>query len=54
MDELLTFLAMGRHGVYVWTAYGATTLMLVLLAWLPVRNRRRFIDRERRRLEHAP
>lgn len=31
-DSLTDFLAMGGHGVYVWAAWGATGLLLVVLA----------------------
>jgi heme exporter protein D len=27
-DSFAEFLAMGRHGVYVWTAYGITTVLI--------------------------
>jgi heme exporter protein CcmD len=31
--ELATFLSMGGYAGYVWTAYGLTTLVLVLNWW---------------------
>lgn len=53
MDSLQSFLAMGDHGFYVWTAYGGSALVLALLVWVPIRRRRQFLNRERRRLKHA-
>jgi len=48
-DSLADFLAMGRHGAYVWSAYG---LCLALLAWnavLPALARRRYLKTLARR-----
>ncbi|MDB5395884.1 MAG: hypothetical protein JWM91_3390 [Rhodospirillales bacterium] len=37
MDDLMTFLAMGGYGVYVWPAYGLTALAFVgMLGWTVV------------------
>ncbi|MBV7483595.1 heme exporter protein CcmD [Bordetella sp. BOR01] len=49
-SSLDDFLAMGNHGVYVWSAYG---LCLALLAWnalLPMLARRRYLKSLARRL----
>lgn len=44
------FLAMGHHGLYVWSAYGISLLVLVVnVAW-PVLARRRYLQQEARRL----
>ncbi|WP_263263963.1 heme exporter protein CcmD [Pseudomonas sp. RIT-PI-S] len=46
---LADFLAMGRHGVYVWSAYG---VCLAVLAWnlaAPLLARRRLVEQEARR-----
>ncbi|TRX74411.1 heme exporter protein CcmD [Pseudomonas mangiferae] len=50
------FLAMGHHGLYVWSAYGITAVVLVLNAVLPVLARRRYLQDEARRLrrENTP
>ena len=53
MDTLLNALDMGKHAPYVWTAYGVTVLVFVLLVWLPLRARRQFLRREKRRIDHA-
>ena len=39
------FFAMGHHGLYVWLAYGVTTLVLLAFP-LMLRNRRRKLLRE--------
>lgn len=44
------FLAMGNHGVYVWTAYGISLAVLALNVALPVLARRRYLQEEARRL----
>jgi heme exporter protein D len=32
-DNLAEFFAMGKHGVYVWSAYSFSVLALLLLIW---------------------
>ncbi|CAD5109351.1 heme exporter protein CcmD [Zestomonas carbonaria] len=44
------FLAMGQHGLYVWTAYGISLGVLVLNVALPLLARRRYLQEEARRL----
>ncbi|WP_397449049.1 heme exporter protein CcmD [Pseudomonas sp. NA-150] len=44
------FLAMGHHGLYVWTAYGICLTVLVLNVVAPVVARRRYLQQEARRL----
>ncbi len=44
------FLAMGNHGLYVWSAYGITLLVLAVNVLLPVLARRRYLLDEARRL----
>ncbi|UVE16340.1 heme exporter protein CcmD [Pseudomonas sp. LS44] len=44
------FLAMGHHGLYVWTAYGISLSVLVLNVALPLLARRRYLQEEARRL----
>lgn len=36
-DSFADLLQMGKHGFYVWTAYGATGLVL-LISWLSARG----------------
>ncbi len=44
------FLAMGTHGLYVWSAFGITTAVLLLNVALPRLARRRYLQEEARRL----
>ena len=44
------FIAMGHHGVYVWTSYGICLAVLVLNVALPILARRRYLQQEARRL----
>ena len=44
------FLAMGHHGLYVWTAYGISLAVLALNVALPLLARRRYLQEEARRL----
>jgi heme exporter protein CcmD len=39
MPELSTFLAMGGYGIYVWSAYAVTGLVLGLLVLASLRSR---------------
>lgn len=44
------FLAMGHHGLYVWSAYGICLSVLALNVAVPVLARRRYLQQEARRL----
>ena len=44
------FIAMGNHGVYVWTSYGISLAVLILNVVLPALSRRRYLQDEARRL----
>ncbi|EJO94094.1 heme exporter protein CcmD [Ectopseudomonas mendocina DLHK] len=44
------FLAMGTHGVYVWSAYGISLAILALNVVMPILARRRYLQDEARRL----
>ncbi|CAM5236157.1 MAG: heme exporter protein CcmD [Pseudomonas sp.] len=44
------FIAMGNHGLYVWTSYGISLAVLILNAALPMLARRRYLQDEARRL----
>ena len=44
------FLAMGTHGVFVWSAYGVSLAILALNVVLPILARRRYLQDEARRL----
>ena len=44
------FIAMGNHGLYVWTAYGISLAVLLLNVALPMLARRRYLQEEARSL----
>lgn len=44
------FVAMGQHGLYVWSAYGICLTVLALNVALPLTARRRYLQQEARRL----
>ncbi|HAQ25986.1 MAG TPA: heme exporter protein CcmD [Pseudomonas sp.] len=44
------FIAMGNHGLYVWTSYGISLAVLALNVVLPMLARRRYLQDEARRL----
>ena len=44
------FLAMGHHGLYVWSAYGICLLVLAINVVMPLLARRRYLQEEARRL----
>jgi len=44
------FVAMGNHGVYVWTSYCISLAVLLLNVALPLLARRRHLQEEARRL----
>ncbi len=48
-DSLADFLLMGRHGVYVWSAYGMCALALLSLIWQTVSMRSKARDTVRKR-----
>lgn len=49
-DTFAAFLAMGQHGLYVWSAYGISLAMLGLNVVLPLLARRRYLQEQARRL----
>ncbi|WP_268800335.1 heme exporter protein CcmD [Pseudomonas huanghezhanensis] len=44
------FLSMGKHAVFVWTAYGVCLAVLVINVASPLLSRRRYLQQEARRL----
>jgi len=44
------FIAMGHHGLYVWSAYGICAAVLALNVAVPVLARRCYLQEEARRL----
>ncbi|HBC55894.1 MAG TPA: heme exporter protein CcmD [Gammaproteobacteria bacterium] len=49
-ESFSEFLAMGRHGFYVWLSYGLTAIILVYNLLVPVLQRRRLIKEQAQRL----
>ncbi|PTU73312.1 heme exporter protein CcmD [Pseudomonas mangrovi] len=49
-ESFAEFVAMGKHGAYVWSAYGITLAVLALNVVLPILARRRYLKDEARRL----
>jgi len=49
-ESFSDFLAMGKHGLYVWTSYGISLAVLALNVALPILARRRYLQDEARRL----
>ncbi|MCG8394258.1 MAG: heme exporter protein CcmD [Pseudomonadales bacterium] len=51
-DSFADFLAMGRHGFYVWSAYGISALLIIASMVLAVRGQgrvRQTLARQQRR-----
>lgn len=49
-DSLGEFMSMGRHGVYVWSAYGLCMVVLIINVAGPLLAWRRHLRQEARRL----
>lgn len=49
-NSFAEFLAMGKHGFYVWLSYGISLAVLALNVVLPWLARKRYINQETRRL----
>ena len=44
------FIAMGHHGLYVWSAYAICLAVLAINVAMPLMARRRYLQQEARRL----
>jgi heme exporter protein D len=49
-ESFADFLAMGKHGFYVWLCYGITTLVIVANILAPMRQRKKLIEQQTRLL----
>ncbi|MBV1959867.1 MAG: heme exporter protein CcmD [Pseudomonadales bacterium] len=49
-DSFDAFLAMGKHGVYVWSAYGLAMVLLTINVIAPLLNRRKVVAKQQARL----
>ncbi|WP_024698233.1 heme exporter protein CcmD [Pseudomonas avellanae] len=50
-ESFSDFLAMGHHGLFVWSAYGLCLLVLLINVTLPVLARRRYLKQHAQRLK---
>ncbi|GGJ39916.1 heme exporter protein CcmD [Pseudomonas avellanae] len=50
-ESFSDFLAMGRHALFVWSAYGLCLLVLLINVTLPVLARRRYLQQQAQRLK---
>jgi len=49
-ESFADFLAMGNHGLYVWSAYAISLAVLAINVAAPLLARRRYLQEEARRL----
>ncbi|MDM7858902.1 heme exporter protein CcmD [Thiopseudomonas acetoxidans] len=49
-NSFAEFIAMGKHGFYVWVCFGITIAVLAINVALPWLARRRYLNQEARRL----
>ncbi|MFC3680874.1 heme exporter protein CcmD [Bacterioplanoides pacificum] len=49
-DSFAEFIAMGRHGFYVWLAYGLSALIIMYNLLAPLLRRRQIIREQAQRL----
>ncbi|WP_110947904.1 heme exporter protein CcmD [Pseudomonas bohemica] len=49
-ESFSDFLAMGKHGLFVWSAYGICLAVLAINIASPLLARRRYLQQEARRL----
>ena len=49
-ESFAEFLAMGKHGFYVWLCYGITTLVIIANILAPIRQRKKLIEQQTRLL----
>ncbi len=47
-DSFAEFLAMGKHGFYVWLCYGITALVIIANILAPIRQRKNLIEQQAR------
>ena len=49
-NSFAEFIAMGNHGLYVWSAYGISLLVLAINLGGPLLAKRRYLQEQARRL----
>jgi heme exporter protein D len=50
LSSFADFLAMGGHGLYIWSAYGISLLILGFNVGVPLLAKRRYLQEQARRL----
>ncbi|MBH1969757.1 heme exporter protein CcmD [Moraxellaceae bacterium AER2_44_116] len=50
-DSFADFIAMGKHGVYVWSSYGLTFAIIVGLLWQAWQQRQRFFQEQMQQMK---
>lgn len=50
-DSLAAFMMMDGHGVYIWSAYLITLIVIAVNLWWPLQVRRGFIRIQKRALQ---
>ncbi|MCB1644837.1 MAG: heme exporter protein CcmD [Pseudomonadales bacterium] len=50
-ESFADFLAMGKHGPYVWSCYALTLIVLVLNVVRPIQVQKQFIRQKQRAME---
>ncbi len=57
-SSLAEFIAMGKHGFYVWLSYGLTAVIIAFVVMQPILHRRRLLKEQaqhlRREKRNAP
>lgn len=48
-DSVADFLAMGKHGAYVWFVYGFSFIALIVLTWNTLFKRKKIREKLRKR-----
>jgi len=51
MESISSFFSMGGHGLFIWSAYGITLIVLSINVWLPRLTRSKFIRIEKAALK---
>jgi heme exporter protein D len=50
-DSFADFIAMGKHGVYVWSSYGLTFAIIVGLLWQARQQRQQFFQEQMQQMK---
>lgn len=50
-DSFADFIAMGTHGVYVWSCYGLTFAAIFFLLWQSLHERKQFFKEQQQQMK---